>query len=524
LYKRSIVKHLDINEPTEEYLLVDDINDMTSFSYTASNPWNLSSTYSTILTDKQGLIIAANGGNLLMCDLNNFTSTYEFVYLSFNQSISDIQSVAVVSGSSDIYIASDNVYSIDINNFTTLSPTTNNISSTYSSTLQYSYYANKILDYNGQQLFFCGNYSTLYYSPYDNLLYDIDSFFNYRYTSKLLFLDYDIASKLNFIDITSQNYKLPASFTSSIVSTAITSLSISNIFGEYNWLNYYKDKEKTFQYYTSLDASNEVLFSTTFSYYTGSYFTFTASSINITYDAIKSLAPNINQPGTSKFIAGTTSISASAYPETIFLYKYLIIIKQNVSYTCNVGDVLYLNSDLVSTTFIINKIFTSGSNKYLYCYTDISQSIIDDLKNFTGIISIDNLNKFSTVGSTASSDLITNFDLHPVSIGYSLTYDTAGTLELSTKYNNKTAYYNMQSSFSIEVTGVGTMGGSMLYDQPFLSFGYKPTYNLYDYLNNINASAFITSKVFTVMPTYSSLTGNDVNNFTASNIYIDTNV
>ena len=46
---------------------------------------------------------------------------------------------------------------------------------------------------------------------------------------------------------------------------------------------YYKDKEKTFQYYTMIDRSSEVLFSTTFSYFSGSYFTFTSKDINITY-------------------------------------------------------------------------------------------------------------------------------------------------------------------------------------------------------------------------------------------------
>lgn len=555
MYKRSIIKYLDINEPTDEYLLVDDIRDMELFTFTSSNPWNLSysvATSSTISDTKEALFMVTNGGNILLYNVNNFLSNYDFLYLSPSQSsTNDIQSISIVSGSSSIYISSDQVYSIDINDFGSFDPKTNNLSSTYSTTVQYDYFANKIFDYQGDNLYLAGNYSTLYYSDYTSSLSDMDSDFNYRYNSKLLFLDYEIASKLNFIDITNQSYVLPNSLTFSS-SDLSNFLSISNLPGENNWLSYYEDKEKTFQYYTSLDTSNEVLFSTTFTYYEGSCFTFSSTDINITYDAIVGLAPSIDQEGQSRYIDWTNPIIGTTYSESIFLYKYMLIISQSTNYLCNIGDVFYLSCSLVSDTFILNNIITIGSNVFLYFYTDLNQSIINDLSTFNGIISITNLNKFSTTqvptillsGSTGSIDLTTilnysdytpenyfiyaptgssylllSFNLHPVSYGYNLTYDIDSSVyTLSAKYDNKTAYYNMQS-----LVQTSTITATMSYSEPFLKFGYKPTYNILDYLSGIDSSLFTTSKVFTSMPQYQSLPGNNSNNFTPNNIYIDTN-
>jgi len=559
MYKRSIIKYLDVNEPTEEYLLVDDIRDMSLFTFTSSNPWSLSysvATSSTISSTKESLFMVTNSGNILLYDVNNFLQDYEFLYLSLSQSTTtDIQSISVVSGSSSIYIASDKVYSFDINNFKNFNSTTNNLSSTYSATLEYDYFANKLFDYNGKNLYLCGNYSTLNYSGYTSSLNDLDSEFNYRYNSKLLFLDYEIGSKLNFIDITDQHYRLPNSLTFSSFDISGL-LSVTNLSGENNWLNYYKDKEKTFQYYTSIDRTSEVLFSTTFSYFSASYFPFTSKDINITYDAIVGLAPSINEPRQSRYMAWTDPIVGSTYSESIFIYKYMLILRKDMNYICDIGDVFYLSCDIVSTTFILNRKISFGyHNMYLYFYTDLNQSIINDLKSFKGTISITNLNKFSTsqaptsllTGNTASNDIIDltsilnyydydphnyfayaptgssnlllSFNLHPVSYGYKLTYDTSNDVyTLSAKYNNKTAYYNMQSYIQ-----TNTFGGTMSYDKPFLKFGYKPTYNLLDYLSGVDSTKFTPSKVFTSMPQYQGLPGNDVNNFAPNNIYIDTN-
>ena len=55
------------------------------------------------------------------------------------------------------------------------------------------------------------------------------------------------------------------------------------------------------------------------------------------------------------------------------------------------------------------------------------------------------------------------------------------TLELVTKFTNKTAYYNMET-LVIKPNKLDFMK----YEDSFLSFGYTPQFNLLDYLNNIS--------------------------------------
>lgn len=621
-YKRRILKYLDINEPTEEYLFVDDINDMCLSSFTSSNPWGLSyssATSSTISTNKEVLFMVGNGGNFLLYDINNFIPQYEFLHFSFTQSKSDINSITTVSGSSSIYFTSDKVYSIDINNFKNIDIISNSISSTYSAIEEYDKYINNIFDYNGVELYLCGNNSSLYYSGYTSSIFEIDSKFNNRYTSKLLFLDYEIGSKLNFFDDT-QIYRLPNSVTFS--SDKITNiLAVRNKSNEYNWLNYYKDAEKTFEYYTSIGSDTVVEFSTTFSFAPTTYFSFTSSEINISLEGIKNLAPNIDSFSASEFISGTTSIIGTTYSGIAFLYKNLMVFKKTILYPCDVGDVLYFESDIITTTLLVNKKFIDGYDVYLYCYVDFNRTVVNDIKNYGGTISVSNLNKYSNFGVTSSNSIITdvlddtwnydnnidpldyfayssigtysgdillNFNLHPISNGYKLSYSD-NLYTLSAKFNNKTSYYNMQSevitltssiptchyyevsnletdpgfapyqfiytdcdgilhyfplleeesvilpmssgsitaNFEYSVVDLGSLFANTLfmnYTDPFLKFGYKPTYNLYDYLNNIDSIKFYSSKRFFSMPRYESMRGNSTDTFTSSNIYIDTNI
>jgi len=400
-------------------------------------------------------------------------------------------------------------------------------------------------------------------------------------------LDYEIGSKLNFFD-DSQNYRLPNSLTFS-ASDISTLLAVRNKSDEYNWLNYYKDREKTFQYYTSIDTVNEVLFSTTFSFSPTTYFTFTASNINTSLDGIKSLAPNIDSLTASKFISNITPIVGSTHSGDVFLYRYLMIFKKNLLYPCDVSDVLYFQSDVITTTLLVNKKFINGYDVYLYCYVDFNQTVVNDLKASTGTMSIINLNKYSNFGTTSSNmiltdliddtwnydnnsdpldyfayapistyngDILLNFNLHPISNGYKLTYGD-NLYTLSTRFNTETVdgvvsyqftyldcdgtpfYVNLgfgqistfcgslsSTNFSYTITNIGSYFNDsiyMNYTDAFLKFGYKPTYNIYDYLNNIDSDLFEDHK-FLSMPRYQSMPGNDTNTFTSSNIYIDTNI
>ena len=604
-YKRKISKFLDTNEPTEEYLLVDDINDMClldmylspcleyQFVSSAGNNGQISlklcgetqSTYISvdntpvnycidrnfipeIITgtansqvigsctssySDQYLIMVTNGGNIVLRDINNNISDFDFLYIGYTASKADIKSISIKFGSSLAYINSDKIYSIPLDTYY-LSSYNTNLMTTYGSVgVEYDKYVNKIFDSNGQNLYMCGNNSTVLYTGYTASVFEIDANFNNRYSSKLLFLDYEIGSKLNFFD-DSQIYRLPSSLNlNSDGLTGIGSLLVVDSKpNEVNWLSYYKDVEKTYEYYTSLDNNDQVLFSTTFSYSPGTYFTFTKDDINVSRSSILNLAPNIDNWDQSRYMYGTTPITAPTASETVFLNRYLIVFKKNTLYTVDIGDVFYLECDILKTTFIVNKKVVFGFDLYIYCFVDFEQTMVNDLKSYTGEISIVNLNKFSNIGGTASAqilvnlsddfwnydnninaddyfayapilaagggdDLLINFNLHPVGYGYKLSYDN-GVYTLSTKYNNKTAYYNMQSLIT-------TSSGSyeMNYTDAFLKFGYKPTYNIYDYLNNIDSTIFTSNKQFLAMPRYQNLPGNAGGDSGPNNIWMTTN-
>ena len=172
----------------------------------------------------------------------------------------------------------------------------------------------------------------------------------------MLFLDYDIASKLNFFDY-SRQYRLadPVTFT---WSSLPSSISIGNITGEHNWLNYYKDSEKTFEYYTSMDDFNVVQFSSTFSSTaSNANFTFSNSQVSIDASDIIQIAPTINSSTASKFISGSTAISATFMTSyDVFINKYLIIFKRDNTDPTEVGDVLRFKSDVVECNLVVNKI------------------------------------------------------------------------------------------------------------------------------------------------------------------------
>jgi hypothetical protein len=384
-------------------------------------------------------------------------------------------------------------------------------------TLVADYYANKMYDFDGVENIVVGNNALARVNDYSNNNYlPFDPTFGSKLKSKMLFLDYDVASKLNFFD-DSGEYRLPSSatFSTAFVATSSGYLSINNLSTEYNWLNYYKDGEKTFQYYSSFDDSNVVDFSSTFSYHSSgsNTFIFSKSVVSIGLSAISQFAPTIATTQ-SRYVAGATALPASpiSSPYSVFFYKYLAIFKRPTTDPVSVGDILYFNSDVVETTLVVNRILTLGSSNYIYCYTDFNDSIINSISKLNSDVTVTNLNKYKTI-----SELVDRFDFHPISIGYKL--DLSGSyLSLSTRFNNKTAYYNMQSEVLVK-----SLTYSMVYSDTFLKFGYSPTYNILDYLGNIDSN-FNSSRVMYSMPIYQNMPGNNGNTFTPSNIYIDGNV
>lgn len=351
-------------------------------------------------------------------------------------------------------------------------------------------------------------------SSVNGSLMDLDPTFLDNLRSRFLFLDYDIASKLTFFD-TNREYRLPTSITFSTSIISNTTLEIDSKPNEYNWLSYYKDTEKTFRYYSSLSDSDSVKFSSNFNYSaTQSVFTFSSTDITTTLSDIINFAPSLSSATASRFIQGSVAITGNSLSYNVYIYKYLILFKIPLIPMISVGDVLYLESNIIDCTLLVNRVDTwgSGSSQYsvIYCYSDFNQNIINNLKLDT--ITITNLNIYSSY-----TELLSRFELHPVSYGYKLIGDSS-ILELSARFNNLTAYYNMQT-----LANYATASSSIMnYSDSFLSFGYSPTYNLLDYLSNIDP-IFVSSKRFVTLPRYYNIPGNNSNTFSSNMIYIDVN-
>lgn len=512
-YNRKISKHLNDDD---EYILVDDINDMISISFTQS--WT-GLTYSGVFTtpvinNKDFILISTNNNNLIVYDINNFVVEHDFMYLSYTQSLSDIRTITNISGSASVLIGSDKVYKLNLDNFNDINSSSNVISSSSSITIDIinDIFVNKLFDYNGDELYLCGNNSMLLNNIYGSASFnEIDSSFEDKIKSRMLFLDYDIASKLNFFD-DNQIYRLPDPV---LFSPSFSSFTISSVDNEYNWLDYYKDSNKTFKYYTSIDSSNEVLFSSTFTKHTSGYSmaTFSSSSVKIGYNDIIGLAPSFGITGSSEFISNTPTISyPSPTSSSVFMYKNIIVFKvlSGVSgFNADSGDILNISSNTVNTNLTINRIDDLGVDKYIYCYSGFNNNIINNLKLDT--IRVTNLNKFKTI-----SELISRFEDHTISLGYKLELLPDNNVRISTRFNNITAYYNMSSIVSVDSTDY-----VMSYKDSFLKFGFSPTYNIHDYLSKIDIG-FTQSKRFLTMPRYENLPGNNNNSFTSSNIFVDT--
>ena len=507
VYKRTIIKTLD---DEDNYLLVEDINDLCYATF--SSTWGL--TYSSsggagILDYKEILFITTNNNNLVLFDINNYIPEYDFTYLDLGQ-VGDCISISNTPGTSQIYLATDtSVNQFDLNQFSLVATFSNLLTTTFSTyTNIFNSSVNKIVDYNSQELLSAGNNGLLDFYVYGQSFQELDPTFGDNLKSKMLFLDYDIASKLNFFD-SAQNYRLPNSTTFSAAT-----FSISNIGTETNWIDYYLDAEKTFEYYSYLGSQNVVQFSATFSNIaTSSVISLTASNITTSYNDIINLAPNITSLTQSRYIAGLTAISAPANFYNLYLYRYLMVVGVSASSNYSIGDVLQLsNPNVLTSNFVINNIKTLSGHKYLYLYTDFNETIVKQFAGSTYSTTITNLNKFYSL-----SELYSNFNSHPIGYGYQLDIvnPTYSIVEISPLFNNKTAYYNMQANINLNS---GTQ--SMLYEQTFLDFGYKPTYNLYSYLNNINSSSFGLGKQFLALPEYSSI---PVGGLTPTTVFIEYN-
>jgi hypothetical protein len=441
-YKRRISRFIDDGD---EYLLVDNINDIL---YTNINTWGLTYSYGSqsVSTEKELLFIVTDDSKIIAHDINDSIPEFDFIYLDFTfggdvQNYGDIRNISQRSGTTDFYftgisnIGDSGLFSFDLNNFASLGDNeySNTSNSTYSVDFESTHYSNEIFDYLGQELLICGNESLLKSSTYSTTFNfeDFDSNFESRLKSKMLFLDYDMGSKLNFFTDDGQ-YRLPNVLNvdeDDIVSYlefkplvhGATSPSFMTQ-SEVSWYEYWRDTEKTFEFRTmgsALDESTKVLMSPTFSKTSHLVITtFTVGSITSDLADITNLAPEIEIVSKGRF-NGLTSppITAPTSAYDVYLYDYLMVVKvSNIlpnNFDGSVGDVIRLESTVVDSEFIVNKIVTIGVNKYFYMFTEFNQNIITELVNTTDPIVLTNLNKYKTI-----IELADRFNIHPISNGY----------------------------------------------------------------------------------------------------------
>lgn len=524
--KRRISKFID---EEDEYLLMDNINDLLVTNIN----WGLSFSFGSqsTLLNKDILLLVTNDNKFIIHDINNSIPDLDFIYLDFPEDYGDITNIERRGTSSTFYFtANDGLYSFDINTFQNIgvdNPFSNYIESNTNAFLENGFFSNQIFDYQSQDILLAGNESLLVSSTYSTPLnFDIlDPNFEERLKSKLLFLDYDIASKLNWFNDFGE-YRLPEeiSFTYSsllpgdyleflpieIAATAPSFMTQSEV----NWIEYWRDRKMTFEYYSNIPMDVSILISTTFSYSTFSTSDI-ISDISRTASNIINLAPSILDADHSRYngFGLTNNITAPTQSFDLYLYDYLGIYRVDTTYPVSVGDLIRLESQVVSGNFIVNKIVTTvDSFKYIYFFTEFNDNIIRELSETTATII--NLNKYSN-----QEELSDRFNLHDFSNGYEMAYSTqSSVLEVKSKFNNLTSYYNLAT-----VVETPTDSYSMEYTSGFLKFGYSSTYNLLDYLesiNNINNPnpVFLSTKTYYAMPDYRGI---PIGNLSTDNIFIE---
>jgi hypothetical protein len=622
-YKRRISKYEEVDD---EFLLVDDITGIKQFSATMSNFFTSSHSF---------LAISCTNNNLYLYDESNILSTgrensYDFINISYNALIGDLSSVTYLDSTSNLYVSNfESILQIDPFSGTFSNNFSNILTSTFSNFLTQSG-INKLFNYNNEIVYTGINSLWRNIDEFGNVTEVYDSNFFSGLKPRLLFMDYDAGSKVYWFDDFGQ-YRLPdklivpvsylidpsaltetfISFRQNTNSTFNSITGITNSYIESNWITYWKDRLKTFEYYTHIGESFKVEPSFDFrsSNYLSGNFKYTSSDITTIYSNFQELMPSTE----SRFRELSTPISAPSMDRDLYFHKFLGIWTIKIPSSENgpqKGDVIKIDSNVVKGKFIINKVvsFDDGMGEtthYQYFYTDFNENIINNLNGFTGDLNITNLNVYSVstggvknftftsgtgyingsyeniesitsgTGSSATfnieingagnitslsinnagfgyniGDLITlqsggvfggntdisinvieldytslfldNFKKHYISYGYEISeiledypkpesspLGLTQSFQISGKYSQYSAYYNLQSNVEILNTSGLLTEEEILYPKGFLNFGYTPTYNLLSYLNFIDDSKYNPDKEFLSLPKYDNIPGPD---------------
>ena len=319
----------------------------------------------------------------------------------------------------------------------------------------------------------------------------VDETFLDKFKSKLLFLNYDIASKLYFFDTNSGEYQLPES----IIISNISVLSFNSISGQKSWIDYSKDSTKDFGYGGVFNDANTIKYSSTFTK-TGA----TSSSYDIILNTVSTNdITDINgatQGLLPNFDSGTISISSPpSATYSYFFYQNYMIIKNPSFTTVSLGDIIRIENGLITDNAMVISILEDSGDTYVYLKTTFNQSITNRLKSWVKVTTITNLNNFQNL-----TELKSNFNIHPISIGYNLIDNTSGTLIVEPQFNFKTAYYNLQCRVSTTNDIMDVTSQKMEYLSKVLSFGYSARYNILDYLSK--NPVFSSNYRLSILPSY----------------------
>lgn len=475
-HKRRISKYIDGID--DEYILVDDIKDMTAIYYLG----------------KFIIAISCENGHIYLHDTSNLISSYDFLYIkdSLNNNIlGDINSIEFINN--DIVFSTfDKVYKTPI--IGQLLNANSNILTTTFSTVFTQSSINSIFKYDNS-IIYVGNFSLWgrYESSSTYSIYDND-YFN-RLKPRLLFMDYDIGSKLYWFDDYGQ-YRIPERYgitisflqgsgtnsyigfneNSRVIYDGLIPINIK----ESNWITYFKDRQKTFQYYSNMDDNFVVHPSFTFSLSMdcGKTFSYSTQSITTDYIDIVDLMPNATPPMTlstqtqsSRFreISGVPII-LSTFSSNLYFYDYLGIWVEKFNINANlpeIGDVLNINSNDFNGNFIINRATQSSAilspassahckiNIYFLLSSPSTYSfdiIVDGTTDILGgtLISGTHSGSLSTIMFMTAQDIYNTINTNTNITGFSSTSYQVHTPPFSTPYIE----INIESPIGLSYSGL----------------------------------------------------------------------
>lgn len=489
--------------PEDEYLLVDDIRDLDYFVDTSG----------FFAATASFIAIGAENGYLFLYDLDGSINdlrdvSYDFYYVGGSPTSSNICSICEVKNS---WV--DNQFG-DIQSVSYQESNSKLIFSTFESVYQvspfigaYSSTTSNILAVDCLNYYTQSGVNSIYSYEEESIITGINSlwksiteisavpeayttasniyhqeFFN-ELKPRFLFMDYDAGSKLYWFDDFGQ-YRLPERIyipVSYLVDSTATTQSfidfkensntifdkntgLTTSYFETNWINYWKDRMKTFEYHTHLDDAYKVEPSFRFesSNALSGIFTYTAS--NITTNLVQSLMP-VTSETESRYRDTGTSITLGNPTHNLYFYKFLGIWAITISPSeapPKTGDVIEIECSIFKGKFVINKVldYTDGDTTYYqYFYTDFNENILNNLNGFSGEMKVKNLNKYATTKGGIKS--------------FTATYSSSGYSQGSYK---KIAGDN-RSSFDIDVNAVGQIT-SIEINEPGFGFNVNDSFNI----------------------------------------------